>query len=226
MMLTHYLKSSSLYILILSIGMVNAYANGSNFNAKFEISKYLEIPRDKIRIKELSGLPSISQRRVVRSKVMCTKELGRCSIVADVITSQGYAITTVNWYELDILTQSPTLHESVEKGERYKASKVIFKEEFTRFGTCPDKTELENSEYLKSFNKGERITSRMLRENLIVVAGDEIVVRYLDRLISVEASAIALSSGALGNEINIVRGQGEKAFRAVIVGPKMLEVKI
>jgi hypothetical protein len=223
-MLMHYLKLKILCLLVLT--MANTYAVNNSLNVELKISEYLAISIDEIKIKKMPGMENISLSNVVKSKVDCLKGLGRCSIVAQIITPLGYTVTSINWYEIFTLTQSPTLKKSVKEGEEYDASKVVFNEEFTRLGTCPDKLELASSEFIKSFGKGDRITSRMLRKRMIVEIGDEVVVKYIDKYISVEANAIALSSGALGSEINIVRGPGEKAFRAMIVGPKLLEVKI
>ncbi|MEY8239570.1 MAG: flagellar basal body P-ring formation chaperone FlgA [Cycloclasticus sp.] len=135
-------------------------------------------------------------------------------------------MTLINWYEVYVLKQSPVLNEPVEEGEAYNPSKVVFKKQFVKLGTWPSKRKLVSSEFLKDFKPGDAISSYMLRDRLIVVAGDVVTVSYLNKHISIEAEAIALSSGSLGSEINIVRSSGEEAFRAIVVGPKKLEVKI
>lgn len=224
-MLTHCLRFNWLCLFILATPH-SLYAAESGLNIELIISKHLGLQVNRVRAEKMSGLSAIVASQVIKSKVACLTELGRCSIVAQINSPQGYIMTLINWYEVYVLKQSPVLNEPVEEGEAYNPSKVVFKKQFVKLGTWPSKRKLVSSEFLKDFKPGDAISSYMLRDRLIVVAGDVVTVSYLNKHISIEAEAIALSSGSLGSEINIVRSSGEEAFRAIVVGPKKLEVKI
>ncbi len=223
-MLTHCLRFSWLCFLILA--WPKLYASERNFNVQLMIAHNLGMQADQVKVKKIEGLSEIVSGQVINSKAACIKKLGRCSIVAKVKSSKGYVVTLVNWYEVHVLMQSPVLNEAVKEGEAYNSSKVVFNKKFIRLGSSPSKKTLIRSEFIQMYEPGVAVTCHMLRERLIVDAGDEVTVKYFNRHISIEAKAIALSSGSLGSEINVVRGSGEQTFRAVVIGPKKLEVKI
>ncbi len=120
---------------------------------------------------------------------------------------------------VEIFSYALAANRPLPKGQHVKESHLSKKRVNTaklRGGFFISKSEVLGQQALKTVRTGEIIKPSMLKAADAIEKGDKIIVRVDQPFLSVEVNAIALESGAVGEQIRVKNSESKKTVYATV----------
>ena len=86
-----------------------------------------------------------------------------------------------------------------------------------------DVDEILGYEFVRNTNSGRVLTQNMLKPNALITKGEQVVLRYSSTALELQTNVVAITSGALGDRIQVKNPSSGKVFDARVTSSGVAE---